>query len=260
MKAVILAGGYGTRISEESGIRPKPMVEIGGKPILWHIMKIYSAHGINDFVICCGYKGHMIKEYFSNYFLHMSDITFDLKNNSMEVHRKNSEPWKVTLVDTGENVMTGGRIKRVADHINNETFCLTYGDGVSDLDITQSIAFHKEQNAKVTLTAVQQPGRFGAFTLESEDAKIGSFREKPTGDGTNNAWINGGFFVVEPAALDYIIDDDTTWEREPLEELAKEGKLAAFRHTGFWQPMDTLRDKNLLEDLWSSKTAPWKTW
>jgi glucose-1-phosphate cytidylyltransferase len=260
MKAVILAGGYGTRISEESGIRPKPMVEIGGKPILWHIMKIYSAQGINDFVICCGYKGHIIKEYFSNYFLHMSDVTYDLANNSMEVHRKNSEPWKVTLVDTGENVMTGGRIRRVADHVKNETFCLTYGDGVCNLDIKKSIAFHQSQDATVTLTAVQQPGRFGAFTLDTEDARISSFSEKPTGDGTSNAWINGGFFIVEPEALAYITDDNTTWEREPLEELAKNKQLAAYRHDGFWQPMDTLRDKNLLEDLWNTGKAPWKIW
>ncbi len=260
MKAIILAGGFGTRISEESGVRPKPMVEIGGKPILWHIMKIYSSHGINEFVICCGYKGHMIKEYFSNYFLHRSDVTIDLCKNVMHVHRQNSEPWKVTLIDTGENVMTGGRIKRVADHIMDETFCLTYGDGVSDVDITTSIAFHKQQNAVVTLTAVQQPGRFGAFTLKHGDDKIDSFREKPKGDGVNNAWINGGFFIVEPEALKYIEDDQTTWEREPLEQLASNGELAAFKHTGFWQPMDTLRDKHLLEDLWESKSAPWKIW
>ncbi len=260
MKAVILAGGFGTRISEESGIRPKPMVEIGGKPILWHIMKIYSTQGINDFVICCGYKGHMIKEYFSNYFLHMSDVTFDLANNSMEVHRKNSEAWKVTLVDTGENVMTGGRIKRVSEHIKDETFCLTYGDGVCDIDIKASIAFHKLENATVTLTAVQQPGRFGAFTLDNEDSKIGSFREKPTGDGQSNAWINGGFFIVEPSALNFITDDNTVWEREPLEELAKSNQLSAYRHTGFWQPMDTLRDKHLLEELWDMGKAPWKKW
>ena len=260
MKAVILAGGFGTRISEESGVRPKPMVEIGGKPILWHIMKIYSAHGINDFVICCGYKGHMIKEYFSNYFLHRSDVTFDLVNNSMEVHRRNSEPWKVTLIDTGENVMTGGRIKRVAEHIKDEAFCLTYGDGVSDLDITKSIAFHKSQNSIVTLAAVLQPGRFGAFILDQEDTKVQSFREKPTGDVMNNAWINGGFFIVEPEALNYIVDDNTIWEREPLEELAKNDQLSAFKHTGFWQPMDTLRDKHMLEELWDQGKAPWKIW
>lgn len=260
MKAVILAGGFGTRISEESGVRPKPMVEIGGKPIIWHIMKIYSSHGINDFVICCGYKGHMIKEYFSNYFLHTSDITFDLQKNEMEVHRKNGENWRVTLVDTGENVMTGGRIKRVAEYVKDETFCLTYGDGVSDVDIKAAIDFHKDQNAVVTLTAVQQPGRFGAFTLDSDDTKINNFREKPKGDGTNNAWINGGFFIVEPQALDSIIDDQTVWEKEPLEELAKNNKLAAYRHTGFWQPMDTLRDKQVLQELWDNNKAPWKTW
>jgi glucose-1-phosphate cytidylyltransferase len=260
MKAVILAGGFGTRISEESGIRPKPMVEIGGKPILWHIMKIYSTHGINEFVICCGYKGHMIKEYFSNYFLHTSDVTFDLRNNSMEVHRKNSEPWRVTLVDTGENVMTGGRLKRVADYIKDETFCLTYGDGVSDIDITASIEFHKKQKAIATLTAVQQPGRFGAFTLGQDDAKIMHFREKPKGDGVDDAWINGGFFIVEPKALDYLSGDDSIWERDPLENMAKEGGLAAFKHFGFWQPMDTLRDKNVLEEMWNEGKAPWKKW
>lgn len=260
MKAIILAGGFGTRISEESGIRPKPMVEIGGKPILWHIMKIYSSHAINDFVICCGYKGHMIKEYFSNYFLHTSDVTFDLQKNEMEVHRKNGEPWRVTLVDTGENVMTGGRIKRVADYVKDETFCLTYGDGVSDIDIKASIDFHKNQNAIVTLTAVQQPGRFGAFTLDTEDTLISNFREKPKGDGANNAWINGGFFIVEPQALDFIQDDQTVWEKEPLEELAKTNKLAAYRHAGFWQPMDTLRDKNVLEEMWLAGKAPWKKW
>lgn len=260
MKAVILAGGFGTRISEESGVRPKPMVEIGGKPILWHIMKIYSTHGINEFVICCGYKGYMIKEYFANYFLHMADVTFDMANNSMEVHRKKSEPWKVTLVDTGENVMTGGRIKRIAEYIKDEAFCLTYGDGVCDLDINASIAFHKAQNATVTLTAVRQPGRFGAFTLDDEEAKISSFREKPAGDGRNNAWINGGFFIVEPYALDFITDDSTVWEKEPLEELANSNQLSAYRHNGFWQPMDTLRDKHLLEDLWDSGKAPWKIW
>jgi len=260
MKAVILAGGFGTRISEESGVRPKPMVEIGGKPILWHIMKIYSSHGINDFVICCGYKGHMIKEYFSNYFLHTSDVTFDLQKNEMEVHRGNSEPWKVTLVDTGENTMTGGRIKKVADYVKGNTFCLTYGDGLSDLDITASIEFHKQEKALVTLAAVQQPGRFGAFILDSDDTRVSNFQEKPKGNGTNNAWINGGFFVVEPAALDYITDEDTVWEKEPLEELAKGNQLSAYRHSGFWQPMDTLRDKHLLEELWHTETAPWKKW
>jgi glucose-1-phosphate cytidylyltransferase len=260
MKAVILAGGYGTRISEESTIRPKPMVEVGGKPIIWHIMKTYSYHGINDFIICCGYKGHMIKEYFSNYFMHMSDITIDLSNNSLDVHKHPSEKWKITLVDTGEDTMTGGRIRRVKKYLDSEPFCLTYGDGVSDVDITKSIAFHKEQEALVTLTAVQQPGRFGAFTLSDQTSHVTSFREKPKGDGVNNAWINGGFFVVDPKAVDYITDDKSVWEREPLEILAKTGKLAAFKHTGFWQPMDTLRDKHVLDDLWTAGKAPWKLW
>jgi glucose-1-phosphate cytidylyltransferase len=260
MKAVILAGGFGTRISEESGVRPKPMVEIGGKPILWHIMKIYSAHGINDFVICCGYKGYMIKEYFANYFLHMADVTFDLQKNEMEIHRKNSEPWKVTLVDTGEDTMTGGRIKRIAGYVKEGAFCLTYGDGVSDVDISASIAFHKEQKTLVTLTAVQQSGRFGIFTLGEESTRIDSFREKPKGDGVENAWINGGFFVVEPEALDYITDDQTVWEKEPLEQIAEIGQLSAFKHFGFWHPMDTLRDKQVLEALCAAKKAPWKIW
>lgn len=260
MKVVILAGGYGTRISEESGIRPKPMVEIGGKPILWHIMKIYSFYGLNEFIICCGYKGYMIKEYFSNYFLHMTDVTFDLSNNDMKVHRKNSEPWKVTLVNTGENTMTGGRIRKIEDHINNETFCLTYGDGVSNVNIRKLINFHYEQKALATLTAVRQPGRFGAFTLNAKDTKISSFQEKPKGDGVDNAYINGGFFIVEPKAISFISDDSTVWEKEPLEILAKTGELAAYRHAGFWQPMDTLRDKYLLDDLWESKQAPWKIW
>lgn len=260
MKAVILAGGFGTRISEESGVRPKPMVEIGGKPILWHIMKIYSSHGINDFVICCGYKGHMIKEYFSNYFLHTSDVTFDLQKNEMEVLRKKGEPWRVTLVDTGENVMTGGRIKRVADYVKDEAFCLTYGDGVSDVDITASIEFHKKSDTLVTLTAVRQSGRFGVFTLQGEDEKIGTFKEKPQGDGVENAWINGGFFIVEPKALDYIEDDQTVWEKSPLENLAEERQLSAYRHLGFWQAMDTLRDKQVLQSLWDKDEAPWKSW
>lgn len=260
MKVVILAGGAGTRISEESGIRPKPMVEIGGKPILWHIMKIYSYYGLNEFIICLGYKGHMIKEFFSSYFLRMSDVTFDLQSNSMEVHRKSSEPWKVTLVDTGENTMTGGRIKAVAEHIGNESFCLTYGDGVSDINIRDSIAFHQKQDALVTLSAVQQPGRFGAFFLGQNDNKIHSFREKPKGNGIDNAWINGGFFVVEPKAINFITDTHTIWEREPLEILAKMNQLAAYKHYGFWQPMDTLRDRNLLQDLWEAGKAPWKLW
>ena len=260
MKAVILAGGYGTRISEESGVRPKPMVEIGEKPIIWHIMKIYSHYGINEFIICCGYKGYMIKEYFSNYFLHMSDVTFDLGSNSMEVHRNPEESWKVTLVDTGEKTMTGGRIKRIASYLREETFCLTYGDGVSDVNVKESIEFHKNQNSLVTLTAVQQPGRFGAFPLGKDESKVTTFREKPKGDGIDNAWINGGFFVVEPNAIDYITDDHSVWEREPLEILAKTGQLSAYRHYGFWQPMDTLRDKTLLEDLWQNGDAPWKLW
>lgn len=260
MKAVILAGGFGTRISEESGVRPKPMVEIGGKPVLWHIMKIYSSHGINDFVICCGYKGYVIKEYFSNYFLHMADITFDLEKNEMEIHRKNSEPWKVTLVDTGEGTMTGGRIKRVADYVKGGTFCLTYGDGVSDVDISASIAFHQKQKTLVTLTAVQQPGRFGIFTLGDESTRVESFKEKPKGGGAENAWINGGFFVVEPQALDFISDDQTVWEKDPLEKLAEIGQLSAFKHFGFWHPMDTLRDKQVLESLCNANKAPWKVW
>ena len=258
MKAVIFAGGYGTRISEESGVRPKPMVEIGNKPILWHILKIYSHYGINDFVICCGYKSYVIKEYFSNYFLHSADVTFDMQHNKMEVHNAFSEPWRVTLVDTGEDTMTGGRLKRVKQYIGNETFCLTYGDGVSDVDISKLVAFHKEQGTNATLTAVQQPGRFGAFTLGSKEVKISKFQEKPlNGD---SPWINGGFFVCEPAVLDLIQDDTTTWEREPLEVLASSGNLSAFKHSGFWHPMDTLRDKHYLEDLWKSGKAPWKKW
>lgn len=260
MKTVILAGGFGTRISEESGIRPKPMVEIGGKPIIWHIMKIYSQYGLNEFIICCGYKGYVIKEYFSNYFLHMSDVTLDLGNNKMTVHVKKAEPWKITLVDTGENSMTGGRIKRVKEYIGNETFCLTYGDGVSDIDISREIEFHRQQKVLVTLTAVQQPGRFGAFMLTSGNDMINSFHEKPKGDGISNAWINGGFFVVEPEAIDYITNDATVWEKEPLEILAKTKKLAAYRHDGFWQSLDTLRDKNVLENLWNTGNPPWKKW
>lgn len=257
VKAVILAGGFGTRISEESAIRPKPMVEIGGQPILWHIMKMYSQHGINEFIICLGYKGYLIKEYFANYYLRRSDITFDLSSNEMTVHKNASEPWKVTLVHTGQKSMTGGRIKRVADYIGNETFCLTYGDGLSDVDITGTINFHREQGTLATLTAVQPAGRFGAFTLESNQLKVPSFKEKPQGDG---AWVNGGFFVLEPQVLDYIEGDKTVWEAEPLERLAEEGQLSAYRHEGFWQPMDTLRDKNLLEDLWQKGVAPWRKW
>jgi glucose-1-phosphate cytidylyltransferase len=256
MKAVIFAGGLGTRISEETSTRPKPMIEIGGKPILWHIMKTYSHHGINDFVICCGYKGYVIKEYFANYFLHMSDVTFDMSNNRMEVHHRSAEPWRVTLVDTGENTMTGGRLKRVEEYVKDEdAFCLTYGDGVGDVNITELIAFHKAQNVKATLTATIPPGRFGALDLNGD--RVNSFMEKPKGDG---AMINGGFFVLSPKVIDYIIDDQTTWEREPLERLAQEGHLAAFQHHGFWQPMDTLRDKVLLEELWQSCKAPWKVW
>ncbi|MGQ9612184.1 MAG: glucose-1-phosphate cytidylyltransferase [Chloroflexus sp.] len=257
MKAVILAGGYGTRISEESAIRPKPMVEIGNRPILWHIMKIYSAHGINEFIICCGYKGHMIKEYFANYYLHHADVTFDMRENRMTVHHTAIEPWQVTLVDTGEKTMTGGRIKRIQPYVGDETFCLTYGDGVSDVDIRALIAYHREQGVTVTLTAVQPPGRFGAFTLAEDQSLIASFKEKPSGDG---AYINGGFFVVEPAVFDLIAGDDTVWEREPLEQLALSGQLAAYRHHGFWHPMDTLRDKNYLEELWQGGKAPWKIW
>ncbi len=257
MKAVILAGGYGTRISEETAVRPKPMVEIGDKPILWHIMKIYSFYGIKDFIICCGYKGYMIKEYFATYSLHMSDVTFDLRNNDMKVHQNDTEPWRITLIDTGEKTMTGGRLKRVKEYIGKETFCLTYGDGVSDINIRELINFHKRQNALTTLTAVQPSGRFGAFELAHDQNKIQTFKEKPQGDG---AFINGGFFVVEPGVMDYIEGDMTIWEREPLENLARDGKLSAFRHNGFWQPMDTLRDRHVLEDLWQSCKAPWKVW
>lgn len=257
MKVVILAGGFGTRLAEETGVKPKPMVEIGGKPILWHIMKIYSAHGLDEFVICLGYKGHYIKEYFSKYWLHHSDVTFDLRKNNMQVHQNGTEPWKVTLIDTGEKTMTGGRIKRVKEYIEDETFCLTYGDGVTDVDISALIEFHRRENVMATLTAVQPPGRFGAFNLERQEAKISTFKEKPQGDG---AWINGGFFVLEPGVMDYIEGDATVWEREPMERLAQEGQLGAFRHKGFWQPMDTLRDKMLLEDLWRQGNAPWKVW
>ncbi len=257
MKTVILAGGYGTRISEETTVHPKPMVEIGEKPILWHIMKIYSHYGINEFIICCGYKGYMIKEYFANYFLHRSDITFDLKNNEIKVHQNEVEPWKVTLVDTGNGTMTGGRLKRVHEYLEDETFCLTYGDGVSDVNIRDLINFHKENGTQATLTAVQPPGRFGAFRLGADEMKITSFREKPQGD---NAWINGGFFVLESRIFDYIEGDETVWEREPLESLARDGQLTAYRHSGFWQSMDTLREKNVLENYWKSENKPWKVW
>jgi glucose-1-phosphate cytidylyltransferase len=257
MKAVILAGGLGTRLSEETSVKPKPMVEIGGKPILWHIMKVYSTHGINDFIICCGYKGYVIKEYFANYFLHMSDVTFDMRFNQMNVHAGNAEPWRVTLVNTGDETMTGGRLKKVREHIGNETFCFTYGDGVSNINITELVKFHQEQKALGTLTAVQPPGRFGAIMLTDEQTKITHFREKPEGDG---AWINGGYFILEPEVIDFIAGDSTIWEKEPLEKLADMGQLAAFKHYGFWQPMDTLRDKNYLEDLWAKGKAPWKIW
>jgi len=256
MKAVILAGGFGTRISEETHLKPKPMVEIGGRPILWHIMKIYSAHGIHDFIICLGYKGYIIKEYFANYYLHQADVTFDMRDNSMQVHQQTAEPWRVTLVDTGEKTMTGGRLKRVAAYLKDEQdFCFTYGDGVADVDISRLIEFHRRQGVLATMTAVQPPGRFGA--LDMEGSRITAFEEKPRGDG---AWVNGGYFVLSPKVFDYIEGDDTVWEAGPLQQLAHDGELAAWRHTGFWQPMDTLRDKKYLEQLWASGKAPWKVW
>jgi glucose-1-phosphate cytidylyltransferase len=256
VKAVILAGGLGTRISEETSIKPKPMVEIGGRPILWHIMKLYSAHGVNDFVICCGYKGYVIKEYFANYFLHMSDVTFDMKRNQMEVHQQKAEPWRVTLIDTGEETMTGGRLRRVADHVRDEkAFCFTYGDGLSDLDIGASIEFHARHGKLATIGAVTPPGRYGA--LERSGDNVTAFVEKPRGDG---GVINGGFFVLSPACIDLIADDHVSWESFPLTELARRGELMAYQHSGFWQPMDTLREKNLLEELWASGRAPWKIW
>jgi glucose-1-phosphate cytidylyltransferase len=254
MKAVILAGGLGTRLSEETATRPKPMVEIGGRPILWHILKIYSSHGINDFVICAGYKGYIIKEYFANYFLHMSDVTFDMANNSMQVHHKNAEPWKVTIIDTGDETMTGGRIKRIAPYVDG-TFCCTYGDGVGDINITELIDFHKAGKRKATLTGVQPPGRFGSVNHDGDE--VNSFQEKPEGDG---AWINGGFFVLDPSVFDEIDSDSTIWERQPLENLAKQRELGIYKHKGFWRPMDTLRDKHELESLWDSGKAPWKSW
>jgi glucose-1-phosphate cytidylyltransferase len=257
MKVVILAGGYGTRLSEETGVKPKPMVEIGDKPILWHIMKIYSAYGLNDFIICLGYKGYVIKDYFAAYSLHMSDVTFNLRENNMKVHQNGTEPWKVTLVDTGEKTMTGGRLKRVKDYIGKGTFLLTYGDGVTDVNIRNLIEFHRGQKTLATLTAVSPPGRFGAFNLSSDQTKISTFKEKPQGDG---AWINGGFFVLESEVMNYITDDRTVWEREPMEQLAADGMLSAYRHHGFWHPMDTLRDKSFLEELWQSSNAPWKVW
>jgi glucose-1-phosphate cytidylyltransferase len=256
MKAVILAGGLGTRLSEETTLKPKPMVEVGGKPILWHIMKSYSAHGINDFVICCGYKGYVIKEFFANYFLHTSDVTFDMQQNTMEVHSRHAEPWKVTLVDTGEDTMTGGRLKRVRDFVeSDDAFCLTYGDGLSDIDITASIAFHHQHAKLGTMTAVQPPGRFGAIDMDGQ--RITNFREKPQGDGS---WINGGYFVLSPKVIDYISDDCISWEKEPMEMLANDNQLDAFIHRGFWQPMDTLRDRVYLEELWGNGNAPWKRW
>ena len=254
MKAVILAGGLGTRLSEETSLKPKPMVEIGGRPMLWHILKIYSSHGINDFVICAGYKGYVIKEYFANYFLHMSDVTFDMENNAMEVHQKKAEPWRVTIIDTGDETMTGGRIKRIEPYVDG-TFCCTYGDGVGDIDITSLVAFHKAGGRKATLTGVQPPGRFGAVNLVGD--VVQSFQEKPEGDGS---WINGGFFVLEPCVFDEIDGDHTIWERTPLENLAKQQQLGIYKHPGFWRPMDTLRDKHELEKLWETGKAPWKSW
>lgn len=258
MKAVILAGGFGSRLSEETSIRPKPMVEIGGRPILWHIMKSYSFHGVNEFVICCGYKGHIIKEYFWKYFIFESDFTIDLsRDNQVEIHKQNVEPWKITLVDTGEATLKGGRIRRVREHLGDEPFCLTYGDGVCDIDLAKLIEFHNQHNGIATLTAVQTEGRFGAFRLSSEQSVVTDFREKPSSDG---AWINGGFFVLDPSAIDYIRDDSTDWERGPLERISREGQLHAYRHTGFWHPMDTLNDKHALETMWKNGTAPWKKW
>lgn len=255
MKVVILAGGLGTRISEETHLKPKPMIEIGGRPILWHIMKIYSAHGINDFIICLGYKGYLIKEYFANYYLHMSDVTFDMKNNSVEIHQNTAEPWKVTLVDTCEDTMTGGRLKRISNYLDDGDFCFTYGDGVSDVNIGELVKFHREQGTKATVTAVQPPGRFGLLDIRGN--RIEMFEEKPKGDGT---WISGGFFVLSPAVMDYIENDETVWERDPLQKLAREGELSSYLHRGFWQPMDTLRDKIKLDELWDDGKAPWKVW
>ena len=255
MKAVILAGGLGSRISEESVLRPKPMIEIGGRPILWHIMKIYSAQGINDFVICLGYKGYLIKEYFANYYLHTSDVTFDLSSNSMQIHRNSSEPWKVTLIDTGEASQTGGRLKRIARYVSDEPFCMTYGDGLADIDVRKLIECHRRERTLVTVTAVRPPGRFGS--LELQGSRVSQFIEKPQGDG---GWINGGFFVLSPGVFPYIEGDHTLWENEPLKRLAEEGELSAYFHTGFWQPMDTLRHRQILEDLWASDAPPWKLW
>ncbi|MBC5763638.1 glucose-1-phosphate cytidylyltransferase [Ramlibacter albus] len=255
MKAVILAGGLGTRISEESSVRPKPMIEIGGRPILWHILKMYSAHGIHEFVICCGYKGYVIKEYFANYFLHMSDVTFDMASNRMEVHHRNAEPWRVTLVDTGDKTGTGGRVKRVSEYVQDGDFCMTYGDGVGNVDIAELVAFHRHHGRMATMTAVRPPGRFGAVQLDG--TAIRQFMEKPLGDG---GWINGGFFVLSPKVLELIEGDDTSWESGPLVAMAHAGNLQAYMHHGFWQPMDTLRDKTYLEELWASGSPPWKMW
>jgi glucose-1-phosphate cytidylyltransferase len=256
MKAVILAGGLGTRLAEETTVRPKPMIEIGGKPILWHIMKTYSHHGVDEFVICLGYKGYLIKEYFANYFLHMSDVTIDLRRNRMEVHHEHAEPWRITLVDTGDDTQTGGRLRRVAEHVGDETFCFTYGDGVADIDIGAELAFHRGQGTLATVCVVQPPGRFGAVEF-GEAGRIARFQEKPSGDGS---WINGGYFVLEPGVLDRLDGDDCIWERGPMEALARDGELSAYVHEGFWQPMDTLRDRMKLEDLWQSRAAPWKVW
>lgn len=255
MKAVLLAGGLGTRLSEETHLKPKPMIDIGGRPILWHIMKLYSYHGINEFIICAGYKGYVIKEFFANYFVHTSDVTFDFGQKTMEVHEQRSEPWKVTVIDTGENTMTGGRLRRVRDYIGDETFCFTYGDGVGDVNITELLALHRQEKRKATLTAVQPPGRYGA--LKIEDNKVTQFQEKPVGDG---AWINGGFFVLEPSVIDYIENDAMAWEWHPLQNLSRAGELAVYRHNGFWRPMDTLRDKIQLEEMWNHGKAPWKVW
>ena len=255
MKAVILAGGLGTRISEETHLKPKPMIEIGGRPILWHVLKIYSHYGVNDFIICLGYKGYTIKEYFANYYMHMSDVTFDMRDGARTIHSNAAEPWRVTLVDTGENTMTGGRVKRVKDYVGDETFCLTYGDGVADVDVSELISFHRSQKRMATVTAVQPPGRFGRLAIDGE--RVTDFLEKPSGDGD---WVNGGFFVLEPGIFDFIKDDGTIWEREPLERITELGELSAFKHRGFWQPMDTLRDKTQLEELWETGRAPWKVW
>ena len=257
MKAVILAGGYGTRISEESDLRPKPMIEIGGRPILWHIMKIYSAHGINDFVICCGYKGHMIKEYFNNYWLITSDVTFDLQANKVQIHQNGAEPWRVTVIDTGNETMTGGRLKKVKEYVGDETFCFTYGDGLSDIDIKKLIEFHRAHEVLATVTGIQPPGRYGALGLREDEDEVRRFIEKPIGDGS---WVNGGFFVLEAGVFEYIEGDFTHWEREPMQNLARDGMLAAYRHDGFWHPMDTLRDKRALEEIWASGDPPWKIW